>query len=579
MSTAISTFVNTQAHSTFNDIVESYSTDKFINEFSKDKSEMVNNYVAIRRVKRKLLGHQSAIFLNENSGVPALASLKKAKNRLNAYHWESYFEEVKLFILMTSQRKKEWKAQIKNLDVPDFNVENIRHVTNDVLNSSHKYFAERIVYVMSKLSKNHLTNSRFGFGEKIIIENLHFGSTPKIKYPSLQHDKYEAIDELRKIVAFIKNKDLRMIDTDESLDSYEILNILLHRLVDTRKAEHHLDNNSIHIKMFLKGTIHISIEPEVAEQMNAYVAALFPNQIPSCINRKAYFTKPKGNITLHGKPVHTTIVSGLRSLVKNNLNNFLTSTKGDLRFKNEDFSEFNLETVTNSNAHYMFDSHLEKINESGLFDEFLEIVSLIGGKHFKLRNHNCFIFDYDDLKSVVDEIIISGLVDDKKTYQQYYTNEKLSKIAHNLLIKDTQADQLNTKRYIEPSCGTGNLLKLLPKENTTGVELSKVNSALCTAYGYSVVNDDFITYASSTSDKFDMALMNPPFTQNQAYNHTMATYTLLNDNGRLVAILPSSLRGKFNDLLNENVSIDETDDFSSQFDGTNVTVFILTLQK
>lgn len=59
----------------------------------------------------------------------------------------------------------------------------------------------------------------------------------------------------------------------------------------------------------------------------------------------------------------------------------------------------------------------------------------------------------------------------------------------------------------------------------------------------------------------------------------MAAYTLLKENGSLTAILPSSLRGKFDKLKNENVLIKESEDYFSQFENTNVNVFLLFLKK
>lgn len=568
---------NPSINEKFNFLVESFPTDVYTEAFKKDLSELTFNYKCLRRIGRKMFSDTHSYH------KPSLLSLKTTFASLNGKYWLNYFNETNLFILMTEKRSKEWKKQIENLEnLPAFNSDNVRHVTNDILSSSYIYFAERIQFVLSHLSKNHITNSQFGFGEKIIIEKCHPGSTPKDRYPSFSYEKIEALDELRKIVAFLKKKDLRVMDKDQSLNSKNIFPILMKRLVDDRKSEHHIDNGTIHVRIFLKGTMHITIEPEIAEEMNAYVSYLYPNQIPSCLKKKSYFSKPKQNFILTGETVNPFVISELYNIknkkIINVMNNFrLQDRKFDLDQAN--ITVFSKDDVLKNNVIFYLDDLIDRLNKKGLYDHFLRVVSFIGGTVFKINHNNCILFEYDDITSVLDELCVSGIMDDKKSYQQYYTNTELSNKAYDLLTKNIAETDLARLSCIEPSCGNGSLLRLLPKNNTLGIDISKNNAAICKALGYKTINSDFIDFASTTKEKFDLCLMNPPFTGNQAYNHTMAAYTLLKENGSLTAILPSSLRGKFDKLKNENVLIKESEDYFSQFENTNVNVFLLFLKK
>jgi hypothetical protein len=578
MQTALSTTVHsTQVQDDFGALSECIQFGAYLNRYALNKQAMAFNYIMMRRLQRSLKAHQSVIFASRTAGLPALTTLKHANDRLNADHWSHFLHDSRLFVLLTSERQIEWQEQIDALDVPAFEEKNIIAVTNDIFANAHTYFAERIIYVMSKLSKDHVTNSQFGFGETIIIQDIHEGSTKKDKYPSFDTELVGAVDELRKIVAFLKHKDLRLIDKEEKLNSSGVLDVLLKRLVQERKADHHIDQNSIQIRLFLKGTIHLNIEPEIAQQMNMYVASLYPNQIPSTLKRKSYFKKPSNSIVLTGTPIHKTVVDGLYSMIKNH---FYSMAKSTRKLKESTHrTVFSFERIIDSRVHYMFQSHLEQIHKAGTFEQFIKAVKAIGGTPFIFDETQCILFEHTELENIIDEIVITGLLDDQKTYQQYYTNQRLAKLAHLEIANRLDSETYKNGRFLEPSCGQADLLRLLPKAQTLGLDISATNVALSNAYGYNAQQVDFIEYAKRNShERFDGILMNPPFTLNQAYNHTMAAYSLLGDNGVLSAILPSGLRDSFYLLKQEGCHISTSFSYIGQFEDTKISVFILTLQ-
>ena len=70
--------------------------------------------------------------------------------------------------------------------------------------------------------------------------------------------------------------------------------------------------------------------------------------------------------------------------------------------------------------------------------------------------------------------------------------------------------------------------------------------------------------------------MNPPFAQGRAKAHVLAAASLVASNGRLVAILPASMKG--NDLLH-GWDFDWSQIYSDEFKGTSISVVVLTARR
>ena len=124
---------------------------------------------------------------------------------------------------------------------------------------------------------------------------------------------------------------------------------------------------------------------------------------------------------------------------------------------------------------------------------------------------------------------------------------------------------------LEPSAGQGGLADLLPKERTLCIEVAALNCKVLEAKGHRVAQADFINFAESTGSRFDRIVMNPPFSDGRAEAHTRAAASLLRPGGRLVAILPSGMRGK--DI--PGFTCTWSAPMSGQFPGVSVDVVIL----
>lgn len=99
-----------------------------------------------------------------------------------------------------------------------------------------------------------------------------------------------------------------------------------------------------------------------------------------------------------------------------------------------------------------------------------------------------------------------------------------------------EADILPGMSVLEPSAGTGNLLKAIPE----GCEVVAVETvpALCDrlkAQGFQTLCADFLT-TNGTLGTFDRIIMNPPFENGSDIKHIEHAITKLKPGGRLVAI-------------------------------------------
>lgn len=100
-----------------------------------------------------------------------------------------------------------------------------------------------------------------------------------------------------------------------------------------------------------------------------------------------------------------------------------------------------------------------------------------------------------------------------------------------------------THRVLEPSAGTGNLLKALPSSRggVVAVEVSSSLLYLLECHADEIVCGDFLEQNGNLG-KFDRVVMNPPFINGADVKHIKHALTFLNPGGRLVAICANGPR-------------------------------------
>jgi len=140
---------------------------------------------------------------------------------------------------------------------------------------------------------------------------------------------------------------------------------------------------------------------------------------------------------------------------------------------------------------------------------------------------------------------------------------------------------------LEPSAGLGHIADAIKlKYPSNDLSVIEWNYSLWEALnkkGFDPENENFL----STTHKYDVIFMNPPFENNQDIDHVRHAFNLLKEGGRLVAIMAGNKNGsrsvitEFNDFVNEHGYMvdNEAGSFKSAFNSTNVNTVTVYLEK
>jgi predicted RNA methylase len=98
------------------------------------------------------------------------------------------------------------------------------------------------------------------------------------------------------------------------------------------------------------------------------------------------------------------------------------------------------------------------------------------------------------------------------------------------------ADVSNEHTVLEPSAGTGRIMRRLPGK-VVAVELNLELAAALEPDASQIVCSDFLSWKPDDGAEFDRVVMNPPFSSNQDVHHVRHAYGLLKPGGILVSIM------------------------------------------
>lgn len=141
------------------------------------------------------------------------------------------------------------------------------------------------------------------------------------------------------------------------------------------------------------------------------------------------------------------------------------------------------------------------------------------------------------LEDAVQDIIETGEVETIKEtikkFQFYPTPPDLAEYLVSL------ADIKDSDIVLEPSAGTGAILKLIPPaQHRTAIEIDESRYDLLNEYAEQVECMDFLEYKD---EKYTKIVMNPPFSKSQDVKHILHAYSLLEDGGTLVSIASNGI--------------------------------------
>ncbi len=451
--------------------------------------------------------------------VRSMFDLGGAMAAANADFWKRALDLTDIYSCLPQPRREQWHKQFRELKCPEFTDANLRATLEQFAADRMLFLAERVDGIFRVLSGNHVTNQPQGFGSRMIIAYCYnsWGSTSS--------DRVGSIHDLRCVVAkFTGAEDPHWSSTDAIM-----------RKVRTQTGKWWpIDGGALRLRVYKVGTAHIEVHPEMAWRLNAVLAHLHPLVIPA--NARQRPAKKSREWAAIQRPLPAAVLSVLANA------DGVRHDRGG--------NAIQLRT-------YDADKHV--LGEAG------RVLELLGGVD---QGRGLFHFDYN-AHDVIAEIITSGCVPDQKTHQFYPTPELVARAAIEI------AEIRPGDACLEPSAGSGALAELMPPD-TQCVELSRLHAKVLEAKGFAVECRDFLEFAQQDARRWDKIVTNPPFSQGRAAAHVQAAASLLKPGGRLVAILPASMRGT---AVVDGMPGCWSEVFANEFAGTSVAVAIYSTEQ
>jgi hypothetical protein len=476
------------------------------------------------------------------------ASPDKAIKNLDACMWARVMSRGDLLDAMTSVKKAEWNKKLETRTFPEFTKDNVLPTLRILIEEQGLYFAERVDAVFHALSSDHVTNSPAAFGKRMIINEAI--EDRRGLYDTVSK-KIAPIDDLRVVTAIMLGR------ASVKISQSNTVKIIDNLINEKRFGEWvSMDGNSLRIKIFKVGTVHLEVHPDMVYKLNDVLAMLYPTSIPESFRRPS----GKKGFKEFKVPVETRLfsLSALQSLL--NVRKLYLRSSVDLHYLRRLFPEHEV-------LYEVFET--ETSDPEGV----KTALSFIGGVEV---TPTYWAFDYNPM-SAIQQIVRFGALPDKEAFQFFPSKGDIGEQAAMTLRAHLEDCSGN---LLEPSIGQAELAQYIPEGVWTGVELSDVNSAVSRAKGFHVETADFITWAKECNTEFDGVLMNPPYCDYQASTHTLAAYGLLKQHGVLVAILPEGYQLTHLEInLPKGARMDKGDVIHGAFKDTNVSVRIVTLFK
>jgi hypothetical protein len=463
---------------------------------------------------------------------------KAAISALDAESWSKTIQLTDVIDSMPQARRDEWHASIRDMTCPEFTEDTVRATIETLLASRSKFFAERVDGIFRNLSGEHITNSPAGFGKRMILNYV------LNDYYSVQHGKAGYINDLRCVIAKFMGRDEPKWGV-----SANMIETLKHRWGEWVTV----DGGAVRIRLYKKGTAHLEVHPDMAWRLNSVLSSMYPAAIPEEFRRKPKREKRAKEYQMIQRPLPFAVLevlSGMSQAVE------MVAQPGNWR------EQFRRVPIPNA----MQFSYASASDSKPARHEAEKVLEAIGGTK---TQKGYFQFDYEP-RDVIRDIVASGCIPDQKAHQYYPTPERLARIA-------VEAAQIGPDdSCLEPSAGIGGLADLMPMDRTVCVEVSDLHCKVLKSKGHTVDCSDFIQWAKETGAMFDRVVMNPPFSEGRAQAHVEAAANRVKPGGRLVAILPASMRNKFT-LPGFDVSWSAQ--FDNEFAGASVSVSIMEARK
>lgn len=459
--------------------------------------------------------------------VDRLLRKKGAVAALDAAFWQRAMQMTDIMDIMPQARRDTWYESIRERKCPHFEEQVVRDTFADLMAMRVKFLAERVDGIFSGLSGEHVTNSSAAFGKRMIIS----GVTGMYDY-----QKTGLINDLRCVVAKLMRRDEPKHNASAGL---------IRSLKGNYGEWVPVDGGALKVRLYMKGTAHLEVHPDMAWRLNAILHTLHPRAIPP-----EHRTKPRRQVkevAMLNRLLPFAVVEVLADLDDASR---LVET-GDWR-----------QTHRRQNIPMAVALSYRDADKAVML-QVRQVLESIGG----VETSYGWQFDYPP-RPVIQQIVALGAVPDEKAHQFYPTPPEVAAACIEL------AQIGGSHSCLEPSAGLGGLSDLMPKDRTLCIEVAPLRCEVLRSKGYTAVAADFLQWAEANKLRrpFDRIVMNPPFDQGRWRAHLEAAASLLAEDGRLVCVLPSSAKGK--ELL-DGFLLEWPQTFENAFAGTSQPVAIL----
>lgn len=495
-------------------------------------SLMKNNQEALRFFSK------SEVYLNFDFDNEALA-----QNKADVEFWRELISIGDIKNSMPSCKKEEWDSSINKGDVPPFTPEFVLPTIKDILVNQKNYLADRVCSVFHGLSDVHITNCPQGFGKRVILKGVVKFLSANSTTPS--DVKHEKIDDLRVVASIMLGRE--RVNISKSNTKNIIENICSKNKIGEWVS---IDGNSLLIKVFKVGTVHIEIHPDLISKLNDVLATKYPLAIPNKFRevKRSYSKQKEFQLPIEDKCLSINTMVALSKFKKVWL----------------------METHNSYLREYTDQIFLYDFEKS---EQVSDVLKMLGGE---VVVENYWTFENPKVLDSLPDIIMNGSIPNKKDFQFYPTKGDVGGVAASLL-RDNMNDEDGL--VLEPNIGQGDLADQFGGGNIIGVELSSFQSAVAKAKGYEVETCDFLEWAAKEKRKFKGVLMNPPYSNQQVYTHAKAAYKLLNNDGGVMSmVVPTAFDVDELDV-GSDFSWFETGDYKEQFDKTEISVKVVVIIK
>lgn len=515
---------------------------------------------AVLETVRESSSHISGYFgLIHNAGIPGTESYnpgttEHALLRMDCDKWQQFFNRSEMISMLPARMSEDFKAKMAARDLPPFTPEFVLPTLSSWMSSQYQFIAERVDGVFHALSPDHITNSPAGFGKKMIFKNA---VGMKQNYSIARY-----IDDLRIVIASLQGTHTWLKPVN--MNTSDLLRGLYNKQMFDTDLE--LDGGALVCRIFKVGTIHLWVHPEVAYKLNDILAMLYPQAIPAKFRKK-----PAVRERVFRETIQQTLPAALLQSVYDTLSKAI-------RLNSLDAMSYRFEITENLCDD---DKYLVMVSPQAYqHHAWPALAEALGLRNLNVvLNNGCRAYTAGyDTRSVALVLLQHGSFPDKVSHQFFATKGQIAQDAAQWLLSHDAPGV----SYMEPSCGHGDLLRLLPTDtrHVTAVELSPFNAAIASAVAprAKLTVADFLDVAAqmrTAGRTVDRILMNPPYCNGQALCHTQVAAQLLPVGGVLVAVLPAILR----DTTFEGFSVAQSDTYTNAFDDAGVSVFLLKLTR